>query len=173
MYSDDSNNDVLQKGRKKVYSAKEKLELTLPNGDVDGVLEEGDLVYIVQRYKVNDADAFRFMVMKFADSKKQSSIYSADKKHFTPHFDKKSNVEGDVKAVSDEPKDEKVNYIVPAITGFSAGAFSYLLAKKHGKNPIYFGIGGLVLGIAVGVFILKSKKEVVKKDSSKTDTTKK
>ena len=162
-YSNAVGEEVIQRGKKKIYSAKERLELTLPNGDSDGFLEKGDLVYLSQKYKVNGTSAYRFRVMKFFDTEKQSKVYTAEKIHFEPHFEKKSSadaVEKTLDAVANKVADEKeFNYTVPAILGIGAGVLGYMGAQKYGKNTIHFALGGLVIGVAVGIFLVKRNEK--------------
>ena len=85
-------NEVIKRGRRKVFSANQKLELLLPNGDSDGFLEEGDAVYVVKGIKIKDVRYLKFRVIKFADSKKENQVYTSERKYFSPYFEKKSNV---------------------------------------------------------------------------------
>jgi len=152
MYSSFSDNETIQRGRKKVYSATEKLELLLPNRKSDGFLEVGDLIYVAQRIKGKDNNiTFRFRVMKFADTKKAGTIYSADKKYFKQYFEKKSQAEGD------ETESKKPNYIVPAITSLGGAGLAYMIGKKYQKNAVMYGVGGLAIGLAIGIFLLNKK----------------
>ena len=165
MYSNSSNNEIVQKGRKKVYVCKEKLELTSANGDSDGVLDEGDLIYVVQKYKSDGKKAFRFMVMKFADTDKQSSIHSAEQEFFEPYFEKTENADGDSANATkdDKVKSDKVNgstnYTVPALTALGGGALGYMIAQRFMKNKVMFTMGGLAIGLTVGIFLLKNKNK--------------
>lgn len=153
MYQNDSSNELLQRGRKKTYSAKEGLELCLPNSKSDGVLEKGDLIYVVQKINVNGEKAFRFIVLKFSETPKQSKIYCAEEKYFEPYLEKKSNTDGEV--ASNNNKNSKTKYVVPSILGLGGGVFGYMVAKKYGKRTIPFALAGLVVGVAVGIFIIK------------------
>lgn len=149
-----SNNDVIQKGRKKVYAVKEKLELLLPNGENDGILDKDDLVYVVQKYRANGKDAYRFRVMKFAETKNGHTIYSAEQTFFKPYFDKTSNADGNTSVDNEKVKQ---NYTVPAITGLGAGVLGYMFATKYQKNKMMFAIGGIAIGVAFGIYLTKQK----------------
>ena len=156
--SENKNNDSIQKGRKKVFSVVESLEVMNPNGESDGVLDVGDLIYVAQSYKVQGKDAFRFRVMDFEGTKNASTIYSAEKKYFKPYYEEATNkVAEDVEAENKKP-----NMIVPTITAFAGGFIAYKLAEKYMKNKAIYTLGGLGIGIAVGVFLLKYGKN--KKD---------
>lgn len=153
MYSNYTDNDTIQKGRKKVFASKQKLELLLPNGKKDGELEVGDLVYVVQKIKRAKKDTIRFRVIKFAESPKEKTIYSSELKYFSPYYEEQANAEGEV---ADVPK--KSNYKVPVITTLAGGVLGYLMAQRFNKNKMIFGIGGVALGLAVGIFLIKNKK---------------
>ena len=107
MYSNFSDNEVIRKGRKKVYEVVKKLELLLPNGNTDGVLNEGDAIYVIQKVKKGNQIIYRFRVIKFANTNKEQKIYSGAKENFKQYFEKNSSIEGD----------EKNNYTIPSITG--------------------------------------------------------
>jgi hypothetical protein len=145
-------NEVIKRGRRKVFSANQKLELLLPNGDSDGFLEEGDAVYVVKGIKIKDVRYLKFRVIKFADSKKENQVYTSERKYFSPYFEKKSNVGGE-----ETNSNKKNNYIVPSITALSGAVLGYLYAKKYNKNLLAFGFGGIVVGSLIGVFLLKYK----------------
>ena len=177
MDSDFSGDDLIKNGRKKVYSALSGLELSLPNSNVIDTLDEGDLVYVIQKLKIDGKDAIRFRVMKFVDSPKEVNVYCAEKKHFKPYFkDSKSNVDGDAdaettstsgtanssSATKPAPKKKELSekdYIVPAITTLGGGIFAYLVAQKYGKSKMKFTLVGLGIGLAVGIFILKNNEK--------------
>lgn len=150
MYSNFADNEVIRRGRKKVFQAIAKLELLLPNKNSDGILEKGDLVYVVQKVKKGNKIIYRFRVIKFADTKKEEKIYSAEKKYFKQYFDKKSGFEG-------EEEKNKSNFIIPTITGIGGGILGYLISEKFQKNKFAFAFGGLALGLGIGIFILKNK----------------
>ena len=145
-------NEVIKRGRRKVFSANQKLELLLPNGDSDGFLEEGDAVYVVKGIKIKDVRYLKFRVIKFADSKKENQVYTSERKYFKPYFEKKSNLGGE-----EANSNKKNNYIVPSITALSGAVLGYLYAKKYNKNLLAFGFGGIVVGSLIGVFLLKYK----------------
>jgi hypothetical protein len=86
--------------------------------------------------------------IKFADTNKEQKIYSGAKENFKQYFEKNSSIEGD----------EKNNYTIPSITGLGGGILAYFVAERFGKNKIMYSLGGLLLGVTVGLFILKSKK---------------
>ena len=86
MYSNFSDNEVIRKGRKKVYEVVKKLELLLPNGNTDGVLNEGDAIYVIQKVKKGNQIIYRFRVIKFADSKKENQVYTSERKYFKPYL---------------------------------------------------------------------------------------
>jgi hypothetical protein len=148
-------NEVIKRGRRKVFSANQKLELLLPNGDSDGFLEEGDAVYVVKGIKIKDVRYLKFRVIKFADSKKENQVYTSERKYFKPYFEKKSNLGGEETNSNNFTK--KNNYIVPSITALSGAVLGYLYAKKYNKNLLAFGFGGIVVGSLIGVFLLKYK----------------
>jgi hypothetical protein len=148
MYSNFSDNEVIRKGRKKVYEVVKKLELLLPNGNTDGVLNEGDAIYVIQKVKKGNQIIYRFRVIKFANTNKEQKIYSGAKENFKQYFEKTSSIEGD----------KKNNYTIPSITGLGGGILAYFVAERFGKNKIMYSLGGLLLGVTVGLFILKSKK---------------
>jgi hypothetical protein len=148
MYSNFSDNEVIRRGRKKVYEVVKKLELLLPNGNTDGVLNEGDAVYVIQKVKKGNQIIYRFRVIKFANTNKEQKIYSGAKENFKQYFEKNSSIEGD----------EKNNYTIPSITGLGGGVLGYFVAERFGKSKIMYSLGGLLLGVTVGLFILKSKK---------------
>jgi hypothetical protein len=148
MYSNFSDNEVIRKGRKKVYEVVKKLELLLPNGNTDGVLDEGDAVYVIQKVKKGNQIIYRFRVIKFANTNKEQKIYSGAKENFKQYFEKNSSIEGD----------KKNNYTIPSITGLGGGILAYFVAERFGKSKIMYSLGGLLLGVTVGLFILKSKK---------------
>lgn len=150
--SNSSNNEVIKRGRRKVFSATEKLELLLPNGKSDGFLEKGDAIYVVKGVKIKGVRYLKFRVIKFADSKKENVVYTAERKYFEPYFEKKSNIEG-------EKASNKRKYIVPSITALSGGVLGYLIAKKYNKNLLAFGFGGVIIGSLFGVFLLKYNKK--------------
>jgi hypothetical protein len=147
MYSNFSDNEVIRRGRKKVYEVVKKLELLLPNGNTDGVLDEGDAVYVIQKVKKANKIIYRFRVIKFANTNKEQNIYSGEKENFKQYFEKTSSIEGD-----------KKNYTIPSITGLGGGVLGYFVAERFGKNKIMYSLGGLILGVTVGLFILKYKK---------------
>ncbi len=144
------NSEIIQRGRKKVFSATQKLELLLPNGKSDGFLEQGDAIYVVKGVKIRGVRFLKFKVIKFADSKKENQVYTAERKYFKPYFEKKSNIEGEK---------TKRRYVVPAITAVSGGVLGYLFAKKYNKSVLAFGLGGAVVGSLVGIFLLKYKEK--------------
>lgn len=146
-------NEIIKRGRRKVFSSTEKLELLLPNGDSDGFLEQGDAVYVVKGIKIKDVRYLKFRVIKFADSKKENQVYTSERKYFKPYFEKKSNVGGE----ETNSNTKKNNYIVPSITALSGAVLGYLYAKKYNKNLLAFGFGGIVVGSLIGVFLLKYK----------------
>jgi uncharacterized Zn ribbon protein len=148
-------NEVIKRGRRKVFSANQKLELLLPNGDSDGFLEEGDAVYVVKGVKIKGVRYLKFRVIKFADSKKENQVYASERKYFKPYFEKKSNIEGE--ETNSNTNNLKKNYLVPSITALSGAVLGYLYAKKYNKNLLAFGFGGIVVGSLVGVFLLKYK----------------
>jgi hypothetical protein len=148
-------NEVIKRGRRKVFSANQKLELLLPNGDSDGFLEEGDAVYVVKGVKIKGVRYLKFRVIKFADSKKENQVYASERKYFKPYFEKKSNIEGG--ETNSNTNNLKKNYLVPSITALSGAVLGYLYAKKYNKNLLAFGFGGIVVGSLVGVFLLKYK----------------
>jgi hypothetical protein len=148
MYSNYSDNEVIRRGRKKVYEVVKKLELLLPNGNTDGVLDEGDAVYVIQKVKKGNQIIYRFRVIKFANTNKEQKIYSGAKENFKQYFEKNSSIEGD----------KKNNYTIPSITGLGGGILAYFVAERFGKSKIMYSLGGLLLGVTVGLFILKSKK---------------
>ena len=147
--------DTIKRGRRKVFSSTEKLELLLPNGDSDGFLEQGDAVYVVKGIKIKDVRYLKFRVIKFADSKKENQVYTSERKYFKPYFEKKSNIEGD--ETNSNTNNLKKNYLVPSITALSGAVLGYLYAKKYNKNLLAFGFGGIVVGSLIGVFLLKYK----------------
>jgi len=151
-------NEVIKRGRRKVFAATEKLELLLPNGDSDGFLEQGDAIYVVKGVKIKDVRYLKFRVIKFADSKKENQVYTSERKYFKPYFEKKSNVDGDESESVIKSKNE-INYKVPAITALSGGLLGYLFAKKYNKNLIALGLGGAIVGSLIGVFIIKYKQK--------------
>ena len=51
-------NEVIKRGRRKVFAATEKLELLLPNGDSDGFLEQGDAIYVVKGVKIRKSSLY-------------------------------------------------------------------------------------------------------------------
>lgn len=144
------NSETIQRGRKKVFSATQKLELLLPNGKSDGFLEEDDAIYVVKAVKIKGIRYLKFKVIKFADSKKENKIYTAERKYFKPYFDKKSNIEGEK---------TKKNYVVPVLTALSGGVLGYLFAKKYNKSILALGLGGMILGSLVGIYLLKQKEK--------------
>lgn len=148
MYSNFSDNEVIRRGRKKVYEIVKKLELLLPNGNTDGVLNEGDLVYVIQKIKKGNKIIYRFRVIKFAGTNNEQKIYSGEKENFKQYFEKTSSIEGN-----------KKNYTIPSITGLGGGVLSYFIAERFGKNKIMYSLGGLLLGVTIGMFILKYKNE--------------
>jgi uncharacterized Zn ribbon protein len=150
-------NEVIKRGRRKVFSANQKLELLLPNGDSDGFLEEGDAVYVVKGVKIKGVRYLKFRVIKFADSKKENQVYASERKYFKPYFEKKSNIEGE--ETNSNTNNLKKNYLVPSITALSGAVLGYLYAKKYNKNLLAFGFGGIVVGSLVGVFLLKYKNK--------------
>lgn len=150
-------NEVIKRGRRKVFSANQKLELLLPNGDSDGFLEEGDAVYVVKGVKIKGIRYLKFRVIKFADSKKENQVYTSERKYFKPYFEKKSNIEGE--ETNSNTNNLKKNYLVPSITALSGAVLGYLYAKKYNKNLLAFGFGGIVVGSLVGVFLLKYKNK--------------
>ena len=154
----DYDKDTIQKGRRKVFTVKQKLELLLPDGKKDGELEVGDLVYVVQKINKGGKTNIRFKVMKFSETEKQGTIYSADKKYFSPYFNEesKSKIEGDSPV-------EKKNYKVPMLTALGGGLLGYLMAQRFNKSKMIFGIGGIAVGLGVGIFLIYNKK---KKDES-------
>ena len=125
MYSNFADSEVINRGRKKVFQAVEKLELLLPNNKSDGFLEEGDAVYVIQKVKKGNEIIYRFRVIKFADTIKQQKVYSAEKKYFKPHFEKTSAVIGDKK---------NNGFIIPTITGIGIGVLGYFIAERFQKN---------------------------------------
>jgi hypothetical protein len=149
MYSNFADNEVIQRGRRKVYQTTDNIELVLPNGKKDGFLKKGEVVYVVKKVRKGDSIIYRFTVIKFADTKRMSRVYSAEKKFFAPYFDKTSSFLG--------KNDDKKKYIIPAITGLGGGILGYLIAQRYQKNSLAFGFGGLAIGLAVGIFILKTK----------------
>ena len=152
------NNDRIANGRKKVFLATQKLELLLPNGKSDGFLEKDDAVYVVKRVKIKGVSYLKFRVIKFANSKKEPQVYTAERKYFKRYVETKSNIDGDSAADTNSAiAPSKVNYKVPTITALSGGVLGYLLAKKYDKNLLIFGFGGVVIGALVGVFITKYK----------------
>lgn len=150
-------NETIKRGRRKVFSATEKLELLLPNGDSDGFLEEGDAVYVVKGVKIKGIRYLKFRVIKFANSKKENQVYTSERKYFKPYFEKKSNVGGEEQQTNSNLV--KKNYVVPSITALSGAVLGYLYAKKYNKNLLAFGFGGIVVGSLVGVFLLKYKNK--------------
>jgi hypothetical protein len=155
--SDSINNDKIINGRKKVFLATQKLELLLPNGKSDGFLEKDDAVYVVKRVKIKGVSYLKFRVIKFANSKKEPQVYTAERKYFKRYVETKSNIDGDSSDTNSAIAPSKVNYKVPTITALSGGVLGYLLAKKYDKNLLVFGFGGVVIGALVGVFITKYK----------------
>jgi hypothetical protein len=149
-------NEVIKRGRRKVFSATEKLELLLPNGDSDGFLEQGDAIYVVKGIKIKGVRYLKFRVIKFANSKKENQVYTSERKYFKPYFEKKSNIEGE-ETNSNTLNSKKNNYLVPSITALSGAVLGYLYAKKYNKNLLAFGFGGIVVGSLIGVFLLKYK----------------
>ena len=147
--------EVIKRGRRKVFSANQKLELLLPNGDSDGFLEEGDAVYVVKGVKIKGIRYLKFRVIKFADSKKENQVYTSERKYFKPYFEKKSNIEGE--ETNSNTNNLKKNYLVPSITALSGAVLGYLYAKKYNKNLLAFGFGGIVVGSLIVVFLLKYK----------------
>ena len=145
------NSETIQRGRRKVFSATQKLELLLPSGKSDGFLEEGDAIYVVKAVKIKNVRFLKFKVIKFADSKKENQIYTAERKYFKPYFEKKSNITGS--------ESKKRNYVVPMITGVSGGLLGYLFAKKYDKNLLVFGLGGMIVGSLIGIYLLKQKNK--------------
>ena len=145
-------------GKKRVYVATEKLEL-LCKGVNDGFLEEGDAVYVLKRYKIDDKSYFDFRVIKFFETDKELNTYTCEVKYFRKMFnhkpEKKSSVEGDVK--SDSVKDNKpINYKVPALTTIGGATLGYLIGKKFG-GATKWTLGGLIVGLSVGVFLINKK----------------
>ena len=159
IFRKDDGSTVIE-GRRKIYSTKTPMKLLLPNGKDDGVLDKGDLIYVMQKTKSGDKDLFRFMVLKFAETDKQKKVYSGDSQYFKQYFDKTSNADGEN---TEESKDKKINYKVPLITGVGVGAVCYLLANKFQKNALAFGIGGLVVGAIIGHYIININKANTKK----------
>jgi hypothetical protein len=148
-------NEIIKRGRRKVFSSTQKLELLLPNGDSDGFLEEGDAIYVVKGIKIKGVRYLKFRVIKFADSKKENQVYTSERKYFKPYFEKKSNIEGE----ENKNTNLKKNYLVPTITALSGAVLGYLYAKKYNKNLLSFGFGGIVAGSLIGVFLLKYKNK--------------
>jgi hypothetical protein len=148
-------NEIIKRGRRKVFSSTQKLELLLPNGDSDGFLEEGDAIYVVKGIKIKGVRYLKFRVIKFADSKKENQVYTSERKYFKPYFEKKSNIEGE----ENKNTNLKKNYLVPTITALSGAVLGYLYAKKYNKNLLAFGFGGIVVGSLIGVFLLKYKNK--------------
>ena len=159
------DSDVISNGRKKVYTATESLELILPNSKSDGILEEGDLIYVVEKPTIEGKDYFRFRVMKFADSENESKVYTAENQYFKPYFENKSNV--NTKAEAENKKENKKSkYVVPALTSVGGGVIFYFISKKFQKSIVNYTVAGLVLGAAVGYFLLKNKE---KQDENKSN----
>lgn len=146
---------AIKQGRKKVYSALQKLELILPNKNSDGFLEVGDAIYVVNKIKKDDKTIFKFTVIKFADTENKSKIYTSESQYFKPYFENNSNAEGK------EPinTNSRGKYIVPAITSAGLGLIGYLLSSKFDKNKALFTIGGALIGLGVGAFIIKNKED--------------
>jgi hypothetical protein len=149
----DINSDLVQRGRKKVYSAKQNMELLLPDGKNDGVLEKDDVIYVVQQIKNNGKELFRFRVMKFFETDKESKIYYGDKSFFQPYFEINSNVEG--KEAEKEEGNDKPNIKAILATALGLGVAGYFIAQRFNKNKIYFTIGAIILGGLLGKNISK------------------
>ena len=149
----EANSDLIQRGRKKVYSAIQNMELLLPDGKNDGVLEKNDVVYVVQQIKNNGKDLFRFRVMKFFETDKESKIYYGDKKFFQPYFEINSNIEGEDKEKDEEKTDSSIKAIIATALGL--GVAGYFIAQRFNKNKIYFTLGAIVLGGLLGKTISK------------------
>lgn len=167
----DSNSEAVQKGRKKVYSANEKLELILPNGDKDGFLEKGDLIYVVTKKEGEGDNSLQFRVIKFGETKKEANVYFGSEEYFTPYYennetDNSSKVIDFSKSKNANKEDiksaVKSNYTVPTITGIGGGVFGYMYANKYQKNKLMFALGGLAVGLAVGIFIIYNKENKTK-----------
>jgi hypothetical protein len=166
-----SNSEAVQRGRKKVYSANEKLELILPNGDKDGFLEKGDLIYVVTKKEGEGDNSLQFRVIKFGETKKEANVYFGSEEYFTPYYENEETA-SNVKVVDfskaktynkeDVKSTTKSNYTVPSVTGIGGGIFGYMYANKYQKNKLMFALGGLAIGLAVGVFIVYNKQNKTK-----------
>ena len=149
IFRKDDGSTIIE-GRKKIYSTVTPMKLLLPDGSDDGVLDKGDLIYVAEKIDKGGKYLFRFMVLKFAETDKQKKTYFGDSQFFNSYYDEKSNVVGDSSEVKDE---NKINYIVPAITGIGLGTASFLLAKKYQKNALLIGGCGLIVGLVIGHYI--------------------
>lgn len=160
IFRKDDGSTIIE-GRKKIYSTVTPMKLLLPDGTDDGVLDNGDLIYVAEKINKDGKDLFRFMVLKFAETDKQKKNYFGDSQFFKRYYDEKSNVVGE-EVVKDE---KKLNYIVPAITGIGLGTASFLLAKKYQKNALLIGGCGLIVGLVIGHYI--ANKGLNKEESKK------
>lgn len=162
------------KGRNRVYVANQKLEL-LCNGNNDGFLDKGDSIYVLKRYRIDDKSYFDFRVIKFFETSKETNTYTCEVKYFDKMFDKNNNVkvmenqnsvEGDTVVDSTitetketketKTKDKPINYKVPFISMVGGASIGYLIGKKYGDSTKWT-IGGLIAGLAVGIFLIRKK----------------
>lgn len=158
IFRKDDGSSIIE-GRRKIYSTETPMKLMLPDGKDDGVLENKDLIYVVQKIKKGEKDIFRFKVLKFDGSDKKDIIYHGDSEFFKRYYDEKSNVVGEEPEKKDVVNENK--YKVPVIMGLGFGTISYLLAEKFQKNKIAFAFGGLAAGFIIG-YILSNKKIEIK-----------
>jgi len=154
-----TDDEVMQRGRKKIFSTKEKLELVLPSGKRDGFLEKDDLIYLVKKAKINKKDAVQFRVIKFAESPKEATIYSAEEKYFEPYVEHKAGVDGEPDKTEKKSNEKKeINYTIPVVTGIAGGVVAFMIAKKYNKSALKIGVIGALIGVGVGIFIIKQNE---------------
>jgi hypothetical protein len=144
----------MKEGRNRVYVAKEKLELLRPNSKSDGFLEKDDAIYVIKRFKIDDKSYFQFRVIKFFETKNETNTYTSEIKYFKKMFPKieKSSITGETE------NSNKKNYKVPILTTLGGGALGYLFGNKFG-GTIKWIIGGMIIGGAVGIYLIKNKDE--------------
>lgn len=147
------DSDTLKEKRKKIYQLKPDMSLSLEKREKDksvrcGILNAGDLVYVVSKKKQGDKTILSFKVMSLADSVYRDALFTASSEYFKPYSWVDKSYSGFV-AKENAPKKGN-NWGVPVITTVGFGTIGYLLGEKFQKNKFYCAIGGAVLGAVLG-----------------------
>lgn len=152
--------------KKNVFQAKEKLELFDKNGGRDGLLEKDDAIFVLKNSVINGKDCFTFRVIKYFETPKEFSNYTCESEFFRP-YEETSGVDDQPETTlnqpetqnTNQPKQQKTDYSVPALIGGGFGVFGFFMAKRFNKNKLLFASAGLIGGALLGFAILKYNKK--------------